>query len=83
MPRAPRSWGPRACPCKKKKKKEKRKKEKEEKKTKKRIRRRKKEKEEEKKRGGKKKEKMRNECIANICPEAKLVMDGWTDRPID
>ena len=31
----------------------------------------------------KKKEKMRNECIANICPEAKLVMDGWTDRPID
>ena len=23
---------------------------------------------------------MRNECIANICPEAKLVMDGW-DRP--
>ena len=36
-----------------------------------------------KKRGEKKKGKMRNECIANICPEAKLVMDGWTDRPID
>ena len=36
-----------------------------------------------KKERGKKKEKMRNKYIANICPVATLVMDGWTDQPID